>query len=342
MGWRLFFNWLPPEAPFQVIGSVLAVLAGFLFQAALIAEAAHVVWLRRTDKIKLRVEQDSGWWRVMVVVLGILVAFDFVLLFMAMSGARDLVTAWNLSSVDQLTWFSTFGLLIMNLLTLLRCASVMNTSTTELNRRAVEERTKAIAEEILIDAGDATRSEALRVWRQLGTSPQKFIPLNEAVLGLIQRAHPDFFPDKLGGDTWAYDVSSNSFTAITPNLHTSLLAARDKRDKLGDMGAHLWGMGPEELAEAVSYNLKSYGKPRFVDFTVPDEPLYSFQPPAPFEKVFNVNAQPLPQSHTTNHRQTQAGSQRPTVGSVGIGGALRQHLIWPRKVLPTRKVSLKC
>ena len=46
-------------------------LAGFLFQAALIAEAAHVVWLRRTDKIKLRLEQDSGWWRVMVVVLGV-------------------------------------------------------------------------------------------------------------------------------------------------------------------------------------------------------------------------------------------------------------------------------
>src|SRR5689334_4753927 len=30
-GWRLFFTWLPPEPPFQVIGSVLAVLAGFLF-----------------------------------------------------------------------------------------------------------------------------------------------------------------------------------------------------------------------------------------------------------------------------------------------------------------------
>lgn len=129
----------------------------------------------------------------MVVVLGVLVAFDFLLLFMAMTGARDLVTAWNLSAVDQLTWFSTFGLLIMNLLTLLRCASVMNTSTTELSRRAVEERTKAIAEEILIDDGDATRSEALKVWRQLGTNPQKFVPLTEAVLALIHQAHPDFF-----------------------------------------------------------------------------------------------------------------------------------------------------
>ena len=54
------------------------------------------------------------------------------------------------------------------------------------------------------------------------------------------------------------------------------------------MGAHLWGMGPEELAQVVSFNLQTYGKPRFVDFTVPEEPLYSFQPPAPFEKIFNA------------------------------------------------------
>ena len=56
-----------------------------------------------------------------------------------------------------------------------------------------QERTKAIVEEILIDAEDATRSEALKVWRQLGTNPQKFVPLTEAVLALIQQAHPNFF-----------------------------------------------------------------------------------------------------------------------------------------------------
>ncbi|MEI6046619.1 MAG: hypothetical protein WCS37_19885 [Chloroflexota bacterium] len=271
-GWRIFFNGLPASAPWQIFALVVSVIVGLLFQTALIAEGAQIVWLRRTDKIKIRLEQDSGWWRLMALSLAVLVAVDFVLLYFAVTGARDLKTAWDISSVDQLTWFSTFALLFMNLLTLLRCASVMNTSTTELNRLAVEERTKAIAEELFIDAGDATRLEAQRVWKQLGTNPRKFLPLQNAVIGQLQKSHPDFFPTGLGGDTWAFDFDSNTFTALTPDLYNSLLGAKRNAKTLGESAATMWSMGPEELSEAISMNLKINGQPRFVDMTVPEEP----------------------------------------------------------------------
>jgi hypothetical protein len=323
-GWRIFFNGLPADAPWQVFASVASIAIGLLFQVGLIAEGAQVVWLRRTDKIKIRLEQDSGWWRALVVVLVILVAFDFVLLYFAVTGARDLTRAWNISSVDQLTWVSTFALLFMNLITLLRCASVMNTSTTELNRLAVEERTKAIAEELFIDAGDATRLEAQRVWKQLGTNPRKFLPLQNAVIGQLHKSHPDFFPADLGGDTWCFDFDSNTFTALTPDLYNSLLGAKRNSKALGGSAEAIWSMGPEELSEAISMNLKMNGQPRFVDMTVPDEPLYSFQPPGNFEKVFNKPGNPtrLP---STAARSGGAGGSRaagggnPTVEDLATG-----------------------
>ena len=77
----------------------------------------------------------------------------------------------------------------------------------------------------------------------------------------------------------------------------------------------------QELAEAISFNLISYGKPRFVDFTVPEEPLYSFQPPASFEKVFNAEQRLLVASNKPR-LPSQAGTLREANDRVGSSSAL--------------------
>lgn len=282
-------TWLPQDVPFQVLALLVSMLAGVFIQGLMIAEAAQIVWLRRTDRLKTRLEQDSYWWAVIVAVLGILIILDFLLLFMAVTGTSDLARAWEQARLDQLTFFSDAIMVVLNLLTLLRCASVMRTSTSELNRREVEERLKAIADEILLDAGDVTRQEAQKVWKHLATDPRKFLPLQKAVLDKIQKQHPNFFPTLLGGDTWAYDFNGNCFAALPPNLHQALLAGRATPNRFSDREiAHLWGMPPEDLAQMVGFNLETYGDPRFINALNPTEPEFAFSP-VDFRRAFGNN-----------------------------------------------------
>lgn len=70
----------------------------------------------------------------------------------------------------------------------------------------------------------------------------------------------------------------------------------------------------------VTRNLQTFGKPCFVDFTVPEEPLYSFQPPASFEKVFNAE-QRLGVGSSKRPLPVQAGTLRLGTDRAGSSSA---------------------
>jgi len=69
------------DFPPQVISFVCSILLGLLIQGLLVAEAAQVVWLRRPDRLKVRLQSSSGWWWVMLFALIFTGIIDSVLLF---------------------------------------------------------------------------------------------------------------------------------------------------------------------------------------------------------------------------------------------------------------------
>jgi hypothetical protein len=199
---------------------------------------------------------------------------------MAVTGTTDIGRGWHEANANQMTFIADMLLTILNLLTLLRCAAVMRTSTSDENRKEVEERLTAIADELLLDAGDATRDQAQQVWRTLNADPRKFLPLQDAVLDLLRRNHPDLLPSELGGDTWAYDFTGNTFTALPPDLHLAMSQSRGKRDRFSDEDQRqLWGLPPLDVSELIAFNFDSLGKPRFVDMTDPTIPEYVYHSP---------------------------------------------------------------
>jgi hypothetical protein len=272
--------WIPNDSPaWQVLGYVAAIIAGLFIQGLLVAELAQVVWMRRTDRLKIRLMSDSIWWWVHLAVLVIVIGLDFLLLFMAVTGTTDIGRGWHEANATRMTFIADMLLTILNLLTLLRCAAVMRTSTSEENRKEVEERLTAIADELLLDAGDTTREQAQQVWRTLNADPRKFLPLQDAVLDLLRRNHPDLLPQELGGDTWAYDFTGNTFAALPPDLHLAMSQSRGKRDRFTDDDQrHLWGLPPADISELIGFNLDTQGRPRFVDMADPANPEYSYSP----------------------------------------------------------------
>jgi hypothetical protein len=287
------FARLPEETLPQVLGWVGALVVGFIIQGLIIAEMAQVVWLRHPDRLKVRLMSGSVWWWVMLIALIFTITVDFFLLFLSVTGTNNLGSAWQaVFSDDQMTIATTILLAVLNLLTLLRCASVMRTSTSEEIRQEVEERLKAIAEEILIDAGDSARQKAAQVWKKLSVNPQRFVPIHDSVLNLVSQQHPELIPPQLGGDTWAYDFNGNTFAVLPPDLHQALLQSRQragtsgKRKFMDEDQTHLWKLPPADLAEVITYNLETYGKPRFVDITEPEQPKFITRP-VEFSSLFN-------------------------------------------------------
>jgi hypothetical protein len=182
---------------------------------------------------------------------------------------------------------------------MLRCASVMRTSTTEENRRRVEEQLSAVAEEMLLDAGEATRSKAKEIWKELAVNPKQLVPVQNAVFNLLSQSHPELIPPQLGGETWAYDFGSNSFAALPPDVHMALLQNRQRSgnnkplnpnqrlaQRLGGQGVQgtendpqvFWQLPPAHLSEAIGFNMQTNGKPHFVDATVPGQTEYLQRP----------------------------------------------------------------
>jgi hypothetical protein len=272
----------------NVLVNVLAVALAVLIQGLIIAEMAQVVWLRHPDKLKVRLMSGSIWWWVMLAALIVTSSVDFLLLFLSITGQTSLAAAWQSVTQNQLTGLANFLLALLNFLTLLRCAAVMRTSTREEIHREVEEQLAAIAEEILLDAGDQVRAKAAAVWEKLAVNPRRMIPLFNSVLNLISHQHPGLVPptSALGGDSWAYDFTSNTFAALPPDVHQALLQNRERvrRATTGQRRIETnddelpWRLDPPEVAELVSYNLQSCGQPRFVDITDPARPRYLSRP----------------------------------------------------------------
>lgn len=276
----------------QAVSTIAAVVIAMVIQGLIIAEMAQVVWLRHPDRLKVRLMRDSIWWWFILIALLVTLVIDFLLLFLSVTGKTNLDAAWKAVSVDQLTGFTTILLAVLSLLTLLRCASVMKTSTSEEIRREVEERLKAIAEEILIDAGDSARAKATKVWKKLSVNPERFVPIHESVLRLVSQNHPDLVPSQLGGNSWAYDFNGNTFAALPPDVHTALLQSKHRRtiEKANkprnpkadsadyDDNQILWKAPPSGMADLINHNLDAYGRPKFVDITEPDNPKFVNSP----------------------------------------------------------------
>ena len=285
------FAKMPDEPVFQALGLTGALVIGFIIQGLIIAEMAQVVWLRRPDWLKVRLMSDSVWWWIMLSALVVSIVVDFFLLFLSVTGTNNFAQAWqSVFTEDQITIATTILLAILNLLTLLRCASVMKTSTSAEIRHEVEERLKAIAEEILIDAGDSAREKASKVWKELSVNPQRFVPIHNSVLNLISQQHPELIPPQLGGDTWAYDFSGNTLSILPPDMHQALLQRRyratTKEQRFRDEDQnHLWTLPPEDMAQAITFNMETYGRPRFVDISKPEEPKFLTRP-VEFSAVF--------------------------------------------------------
>ena len=141
----IFDNLLKGEQFLQIIGTIGVIVIAIVIQGLIIAEMAQVVWLRHPDRLKVRLMRGSIWWWIMLVTLLPSIAIDFMLLFLSVTEQTNLDSALRYLARDQVTGLTILLLSILNFLTLLRCASVMRTSTSEEIRRAVEERLNAIA-----------------------------------------------------------------------------------------------------------------------------------------------------------------------------------------------------
>lgn len=279
-----FFKQLPQDELLpQFLGWTFALIATLVIQGLLIAELAQVVWLRRPDRLKVRLMSDSIWWWIMLIGLLLTATFDFGLLMLAITGQSEVSLAWDMMRRNQTNFFTIGLLALLNVLTLLRCASVMKTSSSEEIRQEVEERLRAIAEEILLDAGDSARLKATKVWKNLSVDPRKFVPLSNAVFELVSQQHPGLVPPDLGGDSWAYDPRGNSLVVLPPDLHQALMNSdyrargRSRRQEgigvgaeEGEEGTILWRMGSDRQAEYIGHSLQLAGRPRLVDATNPD------------------------------------------------------------------------
>jgi len=284
----------------QMVSYLAAIFVAIIIQAIIVLELAQVVWLYKPDKLKVRLMSGSAWWWVMLGTLLLTIPLDFSLLFLAVAEQPNLDAAWRYVVQNQATGFSVLLLSILNFLTILRCASVMRTSTTEENRRRVEEQLNAVAEEMLLDAGEATRTKAKQIWKELAVNPKQLVPVQNAVFNLLSQNHPELIPPQLGGESWAYDFGSNSFAALPPDVHMALLQNRQRggnnpkplspnqrlTQRLGRVGQVavendpqvFWQLPSEHLAQTIGFNLQNNGKPHFVDATVPGQPQYLQKP----------------------------------------------------------------
>jgi hypothetical protein len=353
----VFDNMMRGDQFLQVVGTTLAIGIGVVIQGLIVAELAQVVWLRHPDRLKVRLMKGSVWWWIILLTLLPSIGIDFLLLFLSVTEQTNLDMAVRYVMRDQVTGFTILLLAILNFLTLLRCASVMRTSTSEEIRREVEERLNAIAEEMLIDAGDSARSKAAKVWKQLSVNPQRFVPIHESVINRISQSHPEMVPPQLGGDNWAYDFSGNTFAMLPPDVHIALLQNRYRAsntpkalppgqkisEKIGkkpspntqeqEENSLLWKLPPSAIAEMIGFNLETYGKPKFVDITEPDAPRFITRPvelsALGVMEDGNGHMQAL-NSGTQNVLTTKTG-QLPTVQSQIVTGGDFMRAISPKE-----------
>jgi hypothetical protein len=262
----------------SLIASIIAVITALFMQALLIAELAQVIWLRHPDKLKVRLQAGSIWWWLMLFALIVSTLINFLLLFLSVTGKDNLGEAWKASTTNQQSGFITLLLCLLSFLTMLRCASVMKTATSAEIKKEVREKLEAIATEMLLDAGEATRTQAMTVWANLNVNPTKFLPLQDTVLKLLSEQYPDIVPAEIIGDSWGYDFGGNALARVPPALHHALMQTRHRAvdERLNNLD-YLWKQPPSALAEMIAYNLEAFGSPKYIDATNPEQPRFLTQ-----------------------------------------------------------------
>jgi hypothetical protein len=282
MRWLPILEGIPAEGFPLIIKIALAVIAGFIFQILLIFEMAKVVWIRRSDRFKVRLESQSWWWFILLAALILCFALDSLLITMSITGTVDFKEALGKIATNSLTLCLNCLMIILNWLTLLRCASIMRITTVEQNRKDVEEYLATITSEIMLESGDEMQERTRRFWQTLNINPSKFLPLENAVLGLVAQQYKDYMPElaNLGGDTWGYDFSTHSLVNLPPDLYHALSGARGHVDRISDEELkELLLLDNAHLARQIGANLKDRGKFKLVDATDPEDPEFIYDQP---------------------------------------------------------------
>jgi hypothetical protein len=263
------------------IGTAIAVIASLIINALLVTELAPVIWLTPSEKLKIRLSKESIWWWLILIVTIAMTLLNFFAIFLALTNTSKVEDAWVIATSNQLVGFVTISACLFYVLTLWRCASVMNTASMEQIRQMVQEKIEADSSEILLDASDFTKRQAREVFENGQLDPKKFIALNEVVLAAILRQYPGLFPQGWEHKRLGYDFSSNTFAALPSPTYQAL-----KRAKVSaEQGAHpkkskdpLWAIPNDQLYREINRRMKLHGVPNFIDVEEPDAPAYYYTP----------------------------------------------------------------
>jgi hypothetical protein len=249
----------------QALSRAAALILAVVLQGLLVVAIGRVARPRPSGR--------PVWWWLMLAALLPALALDFLLLFSSTTAKTDLAAAWQTALNDPLNGLIFLLLAGLNLLSLLGGALAWRPGS-----GAAAGKLDPIAGEILLEAGDSARAKAAQVWQKLGVNPRRFIPLHPTVLGLISKKYPGLFPPQIGGNSWAYDFTSHTFAAIPPEVHQALMQNRQRLSQESydaadaDDNQLLWRLPPNDLAEMIIFYLETYGKPRFIDITNPENP----------------------------------------------------------------------
>lgn len=291
------------EWPGKVLALVISLVLAGLIQGLVVAEMAQVVWLRYPERLNIRLMAKSVWWYIITIALIITLTFDFVLLLLATTEQNNLFKAFGyMLSANQFTGILVFLLSVLNFLTILRCASVMRTSTPESTSQNLQEYLVGIAQDTLVTASDTVHRQTALLWKSLGVAPDRLIPLHNSVIDFILASHADKLPQQLPGSAWAYDWKGNRLVVVPHEIHAALMQNKEQFSQrelpTGKPGngsnAHsrqgegeskgpddiFWKMSASEQAEMINLNLATVGRPDVVDATDPDRVRY-ITPPVP-------------------------------------------------------------
>lgn len=285
----------------KILALVLSVALAGLIQGLVVAEMAQVVWLRYPERLNIRLMSKSTWWYIITIALIVTLAFDFVLLLLATTEQNNLFKAFSyMMSANQFTGVLVFLLSVLNFLTILRCASVMRTSTAESTSQNLQEYLVGIAQDTLVTASDTVHRQTALLWKSLGVSPDRLIPLHNSVIDFIVASHADKLPQQLPGSAWAYDWKGNRLVVVPHEIHAALMqnkeqfsqpqlptgkpgngnaangnAAADAGSKGSpNPGDIFWKMSANDQAEMINLNLETVGRPDVVDATDPNRVKY--------------------------------------------------------------------
>jgi len=333
----------------QILAVVISVVLSLLIQGLVVAEMAQVVWLRYPERLNIRLMSKSVWWSIITIALIITLVFDFSLLFMATTEQNNIFQAFSfMITGNQFTGVLVFLLSLLNFLTILRCASVMRTTTVENTGRNLQEYLVGIAQDTLVSASDTVHRQTALLWKSLGVPPDRLIPLHNSVIDFVVATHADKLPQQLPGSAWSYDWKGNRLVMVPPEVHAALLQNTEQFSQPQLPGADtnksggtahnrpngsttnqvpnpsdvFWKMGARQQSELINLNLETLGRPDVVDATDPNHIRYlnpKLYNPQTNLNTKQVNAKTVeekkPDPSESKNGQSKAGAAKPQPAS---------------------------